>query len=64
MKDSYFLLETMWTTSFPSWPARSHPIYRPVPADPSVLLDAVVAVMAGTAPCMQVCSSGASTLEL
>lgn len=39
-------------------------IYKPVQADPSVLLDPVVAVMAETATSMQVCSSGADSIEL
>lgn len=59
----------MWM-SFPSLPARSRStefnccIYRPVLADPIVLLDPVVAVTAETATSMQVCSSGGNSIEL
>lgn len=59
----------MWMTSFPSLPEvvllnSTVVIYRPVLADPNVLLDPVVAVAAKTATSMQVCSSGANSIEL
>lgn len=59
----------MWMTSFPSLPEvvllnSTVVIYRPVLADPNVFLDTVVAVAGKTATSMQVCSSGANSIEL